>query len=81
MTAMIAAATRLGDFEVFFSEAAANAIEGKPPLEQLEILQRMVDEAAFAKSTGSGPPLDEINIVRRRYIRIASDLYRGKFVR
>ena len=75
------AATRLAETPVFFSQVADAAIRGKEPLEQLENLQRLVDEAQSAKEAGSGPPLDEINIVRRRFVRIASELYRGVYTR
>lgn len=62
---------------VFFSERAFRAIEGREPRDQLDLLREYVEQAVRDKDDGFGPSLDEINIVRRRYIRIASELYRG----
>ncbi|MGX9120293.1 hypothetical protein ACWTU6_27060 [Mesorhizobium sp. BHbsci] len=64
--------------QVFFSEEVAAAIKGKAPLDQLEIIRNLVDEADAAKQAGSGPPLDDINAARRLYIRIAGELYRAR---
>ncbi len=59
-----------------FSQKAFRAIEGKEPLAQLELLREYVDQALNDK-------LDEndINKVRRRYISIASEVYRGRYVK
>lgn len=61
---------------VFFSEKAFAAIEGKEPLDQLMTLDAMVREAEADKAAGSGPPRDEIDIVRRRFVRIYKENYR-----
>jgi hypothetical protein len=61
----------------FFSDRALKAIEGREPLEQLGMLREYVEQAERDKLDGYGPPEDDINIVRRRYIRIASEVYRG----
>lgn len=63
----------------FFSQRAFRAIEGKEPLDQLALLQEYVEQAQRDKLAGYGPPEDDINIVRRRFIRIASEVYRGRY--
>ena len=65
----------------FLSDRAAKAIEGKEPMEQLGILREYVEQAERDKLDGCGPPEDEINILRRRFIRIASELYRGRYTK
>ncbi|MGO4641677.1 hypothetical protein AB4Z43_24870 [Mesorhizobium sp. 2RAF45] len=62
----------------FFSDRALRAIEGKQPLDQLDLLREYVEQAERDKQAGYGPPEDDINIVRRRFIRIASEIYRGR---
>lgn len=80
LATLYARATAIAE-PVFLSEIAEHAIKGKEPLEQLATLQKLVDDASFAKEQGSGPPVDEINVLRRRYIRIAEDAYRGIYTR
>lgn len=62
----------------FYSERAFKAIDGKDPMAQLALLQEYVEQGVRDKEAGYGPPLDEINILRRRFIRIASEVYRGR---
>jgi hypothetical protein len=59
-----------------FSERALNVLEGKEPDQQLALLFEYVRQGEIDQIAGDGPSDDEINILRRRYVRIASEIYR-----
>lgn len=59
----------LGDY----AQRALRHIEGKTPKMQLALLSQYVDEGQFSKVEG-----DDLNVLRRAYIRIASSLYRER---
>lgn len=74
------AAMALDDREAspFFVDRALSEIEGKEPLEQLAILDSFVSEAERDKADGFGPPQDHIDVLRRKYIRIAGEARRAR---
>lgn len=52
----------------FFDEACREAIKGKTDAIALDILMRRIMDAEHAKRMGGGPPLDELNKVRRLWL-------------
>lgn len=60
----------------FFDAEARAAIEGKPDGEALDILAKLISDGEYAKQQGYGPPLDDLNKVRRLWLEIYDRLYR-----
>jgi hypothetical protein len=59
----------------FFDQACRDAIKGKTDAITLDILMRRIADAEYAKARGGGPPLDDINKVRRLWLDIYAREY------
>lgn len=54
----------------WLTERLERAIAGKEPQEQLTIIEELIKQAERDKQAGYGPPQDEINAARRKWLRI-----------
>lgn len=60
---------------VFFDERCVAAIVGQPDDKALDILARRIADAEHDKQCGYGPPLDDINRIRRLWLDIYARHY------
>ena len=63
---------------VFFSQKVEAAIAGKDEDAALADLGALIQEAMFDKEAGYGPPQDEINLARRKWLDLYEAFYSGR---
>ena len=60
---------------VFFSEKVAEALSGETIHDRLSDLAALIHEATAAKEAGSGPPIEDLNIARRKWLDLYESVY------
>lgn len=63
---------------VFFSQKVDAAIAGKDEDAALSDLLALIQEAILDKEAGYGPPQEEINLARRKWLDLYEAIYSGR---
>lgn len=63
---------------VFFSQKVDAAIAGKDEDAALSDLLALIQEAILDKEAGHGPPQEEINLARRKWLDLYETIYSGR---
>lgn len=59
----------------FFPQKVDAALKGRDAFDQMNVLAEMILDAEDQKQRGYGPPQDEINRARRRWLAIYESTY------